>query len=246
MFKKMTSDSGKSFMTLKLAACCLLLMTLVTGASCTAEEEIKPEFSLDAGLDSEYIYKGRNVLDSGRLATLAFNVEYNGFSAGVWYGVGTAQSYQEVDLIAQYAHEIFGMDAYVGYTRLEFIEDDAFDNEIHAGIGRTFAPITLGVDYIYSAENDGSMLEPYIQGEFAFCGDRLSIEPYVRQGFDFGYTCSDYDPCDYLEVGIGTSYALAENFRLTAYIAYSWAERSIKHDGLGDFLRGGAGISVNF
>lgn len=230
-----------------LTSALLLGLSLLTIPPGAAQDARGVCWNLSALWESKYVSEGRNNLDDGGMVSYEVCAEWSSFNLGVWYALGDSENYQELNLYAGYTFELGPFEGCVSYTRLEFPEDDAHDNEL--GLGWAWFildQISIGADYYYSTEADGGFLEWSLRGALDLFEGRLAMEPYILEGFDFGYASDEYDGPNHLQVGLDVSFALTDAIELTGYLAHSWAHEDVKRAGLGDLTWGGFGISAQF
>lgn len=224
----------------------LLTGVLLIENQALAEADV-PVFTLTSAWQNKYVLEGRDALGDGGLATVEGSAELNGFTAALWYGVGTGESYQELNASLEYGLSLGAVDAYLGYTRLEFLKYDEKDHEITFGLAVNNIPwVTPALDYVYSTELDGAFVGLSLGSEFGFYGDRLILQPYILQGLDFGYASSEHDGKNNIQVGIELSLALSQRTQLIGSIAHSWAQKDVENDGLGDISWASIGLSSSF
>ncbi|AKJ63399.1 hypothetical protein [Kiritimatiella glycovorans] len=166
---------------------------------------------------------------------------------GAWYAQGTRDAYDELNLYAEYGVAWKGFEFYAGYTRLEFIIDDAFDHEFGAGVASpSWGPWTLGVDYVYSTEADGAFVEAGLEGAFPLLEERVVLVPALVEGVDFGYASPEYDGPNHLEARLTAIVPVSDDVELSAYLAHSWGQGDVDRDGGKDLTWGGMGAAWTF
>jgi len=160
---------------------------------------------------------------------------WRGLVAGAWFGAGDKGSYGELNRFISYGVELGPAFVHGGYTRLEFPEDDESDNEISVGIeAKVTGYLVPALDYRFSTEADGGFLELSINTEVVVLNGRLSLGPYIMEGFDFGYASRRHDGPNNFQAGIDFAYALTDSLSLVGSVAHSWAHADVKKDGLGE------------
>ncbi len=196
---------------------------------------------------SKYVTQGRDNLDDGGIFSFEGIAEWQGLIAGAWFATGDSTSYEELNLYVSYGMELGAVGAYAGYTRLEFAEDHANDNEIIAGMEVNGIPYVIpALDYTYSTEADGGFLELSIRAEIALLNGQLLIEPYILEGFDFGYVSRKHDGANNLQAGIDFAIELAKPVTLVGSVAHSWAHENLRQEGLGDVSWVTIGVMAEF
>ncbi|PXA05746.1 hypothetical protein DDZ13_02430 [Coraliomargarita sinensis] len=197
--------------------------------------------------ESKYVENGRNELPEGGIFTAEALAEYKGLSLGAWSVLGDSVDYKELQLSAAYEIAFEGFDLTVGWTHLEFDPASADDDEVflelvpgHIG-GFEF---TAGI--VYSFEAGGSFLELTLAYPFAFMEEKLTVEPYLQENFDFGYRTAAHDGLSNFQVGLEASYALNEYVSVLGFVSHSWAQADVEREGLGDVSWAGLGLRASF
>jgi len=207
----------------------------------------RPAFGITGARESKYVSEGRNNLDDGGVYSLEGVAEWRELTAGAWFATGDSTSYEELNLFLNYGLELGPVYAFVGITRLEFLEDDASDNEISVGMevgGSTY--FTPALDYRYSTEADGGFMELSISSEIALLDGRLTLEPYIAEGFDFGYASQKHDGPNNFQAGVDFAYELADLFSIVGSVAHSRAHADVKNEGLGNVSWASIGVAAGF
>ena len=160
-----------------LQAAVMLAGGLVAVQAALADSPARLAFGASAKWESKYVTEGRDNLGDGGIITFEGAAEWEGLTAGAWLAVGDSESYQELDLYIEYGFATGPIEAYVGYTRLEFLQDDEGDNEVGFGFSVVGLPhVTPGLDYYHSTGADGGFLEISIRGTIGLHGDRVTLE----------------------------------------------------------------------
>jgi len=231
------------------------LVVLLIGCLCThfctnaRAESMQDIPTLNAGLsyESKYVSEGRNNLEDGGLFSFESCFGIDGFEFGAWFAIGETVNYQELNVSGEYLYELAGFDICVGYTRLEFLKDSESDNEINAGVAYTAFPWLIpSLNYVYSTEAEGSFVEISIMSEISILQERLTISPYIMEGFDFGYVTEEFDGQNNLQLGIEIAVSATDQIQITGYIAHSWAHEDVRREGLGDQTWAGIGVLLAF
>jgi len=223
-----------------------------TGETQPLEAVPRPELGgigFGAGVlwESRYVTEGRDNLKEGGIFSLETAVDLCGFALGAWAAVGDSEEYQEFNFFAEYHHRLGEFEMYAGYTRLEFYPDHESDNELSAGVSYQGIPYLIpATDYVHSTEAGGSFVEVSLRSELAFLEERLTVSPYILEGFDLGYATEEFDGPNNLQVGVEVSYSLLKWCDLIGYVAHSWAHEDVEREGLGDLSWGGVGVSASF
>lgn len=229
-----------------------LLFFLIFNTCCfttqaQAEERNGPTYTLTSLWENKYISEGRDNLGNGGLASIEGSAEWDNFSAAIWYGVGTRATYDELNISLEYALAMGGIDAYLGYTRLDFFKDDEKDNEFGLGLVlNNVFPVTPALDYVYSTEANGAFVEFSLSSEFNMCEDKLTIEPYILQGLDYGYASAGHDGKNHVQAGVDFSLSLSTTTQLVGSVAHSWAQKDVENDKQDDESWASIGLSTSF
>jgi hypothetical protein len=72
------------------------------------------------------------------------------------------------------------------------------------------------------------------------------LEPYVLEGFDFGYASQEHDGPNNLQSGFDLSLGMTDAMNIVASFGHSWAYKDVQNDGLGDVSLGAIGLSTEF
>lgn len=99
-----------------------------------AESSSSPAYSFGVLRESKYVSQGRDNLGDGGIYSFEAALEWRRLAAGAWFASGDSTSYEELNLYVDYGVELGPLYSYVGYTRLEFLQEDESDNEISAGV----------------------------------------------------------------------------------------------------------------
>ena len=244
MLKDLRQSGYYKFLTLAFATLTITFLSLCSLAHAASEA---PTYNMTLLSESKYISEGRDNLEDSALLSIEGTAEWQGATLGLWYATGESEAYDELNVFIEYGFELGIVDASLGYTRLEFLEDDGHDNEISVGIAiNSLAWLTPALDYVYSTEADAGFLEVSLRAEFKLCKEGPTFEFYVLEGFDFGYASDDYDGSNNVQAGIEFSAALTNRLSLVGSLAHSWALEDVKKEGLGDKTWVSIGISSDF
>lgn len=105
---------------------------------------------------------------------------------------------------------------------------------------------SLGFDSVYSVEADGIFVELSVHYHWKNTDESFSIELYILQGYDFGYASHVHDGVNHLQCGVDASYSLTAAWRLSGYVAQSWAQTDIKRQDGDDELWAGMAVHYQF
>lgn len=191
-----------------------------------ADVETKPAFEFGIEKHSKYVSQARDSLDSGGLISVEAAMNWQPLRVTVWFGDGGSEPYQELNFGIAHDLELGVANVSFGYTRLMFFDTDETDNELSLSVSvdRDFW-IVPRVDYIYSTEAAAGVFELFLSSEFGLGSESISVEPYVMQGFDFGYAGQE----NYLQAGVNVSWSLSEVAGLFASANRSWLASSKRY-----------------
>lgn len=213
------------------AICALLALVQIAHA----ETPVAVAFDGAATWESKYVSEGRNNLPEGGISTISVGAAWQGMSARVWYAAAQSESYDELQGIIEYRFGVGPVETYASYTRLEFLDDGLSDNEFVAGVVfGNILNIVPAAEYKYSTEAEGGYLEVSLRSEFNTAHGRLRLEPYVLEGFDFGYASAGHDGPNNFRLGVDFAWALTDRTSLVGSVAHSWAHQDVKNEQLGD------------
>ncbi len=218
---------------------------LVSGAAVPVEVGVAVQW------ESRYVSEGRDNLGDGGIGSVEAVAGYRGFEAGVWYAAADTVSYDELNLFVQYGFPLGPFELYAGYTRLEFLKDADYDNELFAGVALAHVPWLIpSLSYVYSTEaqggDGGSFVEAALVSPLELLGGDLVVELYLLEGFDFGYASDGYDGFNNFQFGVCAHYALSSALTLNGSINHSIANQDVRRDGGGDETWLTLGIGAKF
>tara|TARA_Y100000588_G_C14242178_1_gene919893 strand:- start:1771 stop:2556 length:786 start_codon:yes stop_codon:yes gene_type:complete len=186
-------------------------------------EEHEGILSFTGAWDSKYVSEGRDNLDSGGLASVAAEWSSHFDSQDLfltsWYAESTDTSYTELNLGIGYGINLEEGGVNVGYTWLDFADDDESDNDISLELTtNTLEAIDLTAAFVYSTEASGTWIELIASTEFE--RNPFTIAPYALLGINKGYVANEYDGLNNLQLGIDISTPLNEKVSLGGYLTY--------------------------
>lgn len=212
-----------------------------------AESLPKASLNITAMWESKYVSEGRDNLNSGGIFSFEATSGYKNLTGGAYFATADRESYEELNLFVEYGFELKSVEGYFGYTRLEFINDDEYDNEISLGIAvNSISYMIPALDYTYSDKATGGFLEFSLRSEIKFMEGQLILEPYILEGFDFGYASEAYDGPNNFQVGMDFTLTFINSVNMVGSAAHSWAQEDVENDGLGDVSWVTIGFSTAF
>lgn len=195
----------------------LTFLGLTTATSAAWADEPVPEWSFNAGVVSDYVYRGFSQSDGDAAVQGGIDFTYGQFYAGTWastveFGDGTDL---EWDFYAGITGSAGGLDYDFGATYFYYVGAPGgadYDMvEFKAAASRTFDALTLGGSIYYSPDFFGAdESATYIEASVGYeLNDKWSLSAGVgRQFLDVG--------TDYNSWNVGVGYALTEIVSLDA------------------------------
>lgn len=120
--------------------------SIATGAqTLPGAEEPQQQFSgvFYSGLESHYFSEGRDSLSGDSLWINGVQLQKGKLAVELWYATSPQLDYDELQLFLTFNQNVGNIDFYLGYKRLEFPGDDAYDTEISAGLSWLNLPLAL-------------------------------------------------------------------------------------------------------
>ncbi|GGZ97787.1 hypothetical protein GCM10008090_02640 [Arenicella chitinivorans] len=184
-----------------------------------ADVETKPAFEFGIEKHSKYVSQARDNLDSGGLISVQAAMNWQPLSTSIWFGDSDSGSYQELNFGITHDFELGVANVSLGYTRLIFLDTGEADNEFSLSVSadRDFW-IVPRVDYTYSTQAAAGVVELFLSSEFDLGSESISVEPYLMQGFDFGFAGQE----NYSQAGVNANWTLSEVASVFASANRSW------------------------
>lgn len=174
----------------------------------------EPQFTITTLWESDYEPEGGDV-ETIDIVSFDTSITLSGFKLEAWTATGYDETYQEHNIYFGYEVITEPIEAYLGYTWLEYPREDLIEIEYNAGLAFTALPyITTGFDYSYSSEAD---IEVFITSEFNMLEESFSLEPFVLAEYQAGDKRTG--PAN-LEFGIDMRFALTKEIDLLGSIGY--------------------------
>lgn len=179
-----------------------------------------PETSLTAAYESRYILEGRDALESDGLYYTDLMTSYKNMAFGAFYGRGTGNDYDELQLSATISGKVKDLEWSLGYTHLRFFEDRARDHEIHLHLEHHLCcGILIESEIYYGVESSEFFIENAISRNFKI-SDRINIEPLATIAFNGGFVDDGHRGANHVEATIKTTYELNHNCLIGCHTAY--------------------------
>lgn len=253
-----------------LAACSAMTATAgVTPAPAPAPAPAPTGWtgSVTLGYDTDYIYRGVQVLGDGGYAKdlvtgiLDLNYQINdrlAWNINLWYGTSAAPEtdYDELDIYTRLLYKVndqFSFGPSIKYYYYPFLDASPLDEQLEFGIEGVWTPCagtTVNLGAFYETESEAYYLEAGISHVFKI-NDTISLVPgavisYLdRDATVFGPDVSDFNHAAiYLKAPI----TMKSNVTLTPYIAYNFALDAIDtiNPAQSDDFYGGISLAVGF
>lgn len=191
---------------------------------------------LHVAFDNKYISEGRNQLSAGGIYWVGGIHELNqNIAVNIGYGVAskTKANYDEFYIGFTYTNTFEGLDYSLGYTRLEFFEDNLSDDEINLALSYTelewFTPI---LNVIYGAQSNGYFIDFGGQKDITLNED-LTISPHILFAHDFGYASAGINGRNHTSVGATVNYTITQQFAISGIFERTFGHSTIKKEGNG-------------
>jgi len=215
-------------------------------------------FSLTAGYDSTYIFRGvkygDNLISAGITAPIKLD-DKTSLTFTPWYGHIAGKSYDELDLPVSLTHDFGFVTLGAGYTWYRYPFANWDTSEPNITISKTIGNLNLyGGVYldvnakggnIYTATNG----KPgwYYEAGAAYTAkvnNWLSLVPEAK--ISFGDNYYGVSGGNNVIVKLGAPITLTKTATLTPYVAGSLAFGSLRDSGGQNYVIGGAALTVNF
>ncbi len=215
-------------------------------------------FSLTAGYDSAYIFRGVKYGDSLISAGLTAPIKLDDkttLTFTPWYGHIAGKDYDELDLPVSLTHDFGFAVLGVGYTWYRYPFSGFDTSEPNVTFSKTIGNLTIyGGAYLDVNAKGGDLFanrggDPgwYFETGAAYtikiC-DKLSLVPEAK--ISYGEDYYGVKGFNNVLLKLGAPIALCKNATFTPYIAGSIAIDSLHDLGVDNYFIGGAALTVNF
>ncbi len=212
-----------------------------------AVEEADLGFTLSAGYDSTYIFRGVDYGDNGVWVGLDYEIPNTPLALGVWYinpSDGDQILDDELDLYATVSQSYGALDVWLGFTAYLFPElGDGHTYELATGVGTSLGPIDLGLSAAYDFEIEGWFFELTAGHSFPIT-DRISLDLAAGISYQIDYNSNGSDFNNILLMA-SLPIELTDGVVFTPYIAGTISLDAVE-DFQDDELFGGASLAVSF
>ncbi len=220
------------------------------------EEVAEPWWSaeLSTGYDSEYMFRGVDILNDHGLHWTQLTFSAQGFTIGAWYanGIESDDDFSELDLFGSYTYELGPVAFEVGGIYYRFPEQEGpLTDTYEAYVGASYSPIEWVTASLYYYYDFDLFQAHYLQAKLETSipvTEAISIDPWVAAAFgDYNNTGSAF-VYDHVEGGVAVNVALNKYVSLSGYGAYARAGDGTRDIGAtkDDEFWGGASIAFSF
>jgi hypothetical protein len=222
----------------------ILFSILFASPSYGQESDAKISPTINTSWASNYVSEGRDNLEKGGFLTIEPSIDIANISLSIFLGMGASSDYQELNFVSSYHSEIADFEYSAGYTRLEFIHNGTFDNELSAAVSYAkYSWLIPTIDYRYSTQSDGSFIELSLQSNFSTLDNKLILSPYVMENIDLGYATKKHNGLNNIQFGLKALYYLSEKIEINAHITQSLAQKDVKENNGKNILWGDVSFS---
>ena len=203
-------------------------------------------YSLNIDLASQYVSEGRTNTENPFLST-TIESTFQDVTLGFFQGVAIGENLQETNFSFHYGTDLAeGLAFSIGYTHLEFTNEDASDNEVDVSLAYSFGDLwEASVVLVYSDEAEGYFAEAAIsKGIDLYKG--LTITPYTLVAFDFGFVTEEFDGGNHIQVGFELAYELNASVQTYLALHRSFALEDIEREGLSGEFWANVGVTWEF
>jgi len=223
-----------------------------------AEEPLRPTFSADLGIFSQYVWRGTAYSRDSAVFQPSLTAEYWGFSLNLWgnldMGVPESETYapwNETDMTVAFDHSFGPVGVGVGYIyyALDSLPSSQ-EGFLRVGVDTILSP-SFAV-YREFAHYPGWYLNLGVSQSFDLIQDRLSLD----LAGSMGYLDTDNGPGYFNDAAVSAGFTIpfGEYFSVSPMVAYTFylsgaAMETLmagSEDGKADHIYGGATLSVAF
>ena len=207
-------------------------------------------FSLAAGYDTKYIFRGVDFGDNLVWAGLTVPIKLTDkatFTFAPWYGSIAGEEYDELDLVASLTYDFGFVTAGVGYTWYYFPFSGFETSEPNVTIAKSFAGINWYAGAYLDLEANGGDEGWYFETGANYpikITEKFSLVPEAKVSWGKDYY--GVDGGNNVVVKLSAPYALTKTATIAPYIAGSISFDSLEDAGADDYLIGGVSLTVTF
>lgn len=262
---KLKSINSKLVATLASLAFTAAIVPAYAGTVMTSDKSYKepaPEApaepwwsaELSTGYDSQYIFRGVDILNDHGLHWTQLTASAKGFTVGAWYanGIESDADFSELDLFGSYTYDIGPVALEVGGILYLFPEQEGpLADTYEAYVGLSYSPIEWVTASLYYYYDFDLFQAHYLQAKLESSipvTEAISIDPWVAVAFgDYNNTGSAF-VYDHVEGGVAVNVALNDYVSISGYGAYARAGDGTRNIGAtqDDEFWGGASIAFSF
>jgi hypothetical protein len=212
-------------------------------------------FTLTAGYDSHYVYRGvlfaENLVSVGLDGTLPLT-DMLSLNVGAWYGSSADDSgvfgngsFQELDLYAALLADLGPVTVGLKYTAYLYNNGSGLEdiNEVGIFASTTVGPLDVIAGAYYDDVTDGFYFETGVAHTFEVT-DRNSLVPAVLVSYGEDYY--GVNGFNHIRVGLSAPIKLTSTATLTPYIAGNFPVDALDDLGEDSRVYGGVALSVSF
>ena len=207
-------------------------------------------FSLTAGYDSSYIFRGVDFGDNLVSAGLVIPIKLTDkatFTFSPWYGSIAGEDYDELDLVASLTYDLGFATVGVGYTWYYFPFSGFETSEPNLTIAKSFAGVNWYAGAYLDTKADNGSEGYYFETGLNYpinITEKFSLVPEAKisYGEDY-YGVSGFNN---VVLKLAAPYALTKTATIAPYIAASFAIDGLEEIGADDYLIGGVALTVTF
>jgi len=209
-------------------------------------------FSLSAGYDSDYIFRGADLGDNLVWTALDYANDFGSpieWNIGAWYASTNGNDdtdFNELDIYTGLGTSFGAIDASVGFIAYFFPDTDADETyELYNTLGTEFFGLSTELYTSYDFEIEGWYIALSSGYSIEFSDSiSLDVSAGVAYSIDYYFDGSDFNNID---LRIALPIALTDNATLEPYIAGSIALGDLEDvAGEDDYFYGGVSIGVDF
>lgn len=220
------------------------------------EEEVESWWSaeLSTGYDSQYMFRGVDILNDHGLHWTQLTVSAKGFTIGAWYanGIESDDDFSELDIFGSYTYDLGPVALEVGGIYYRFPEQEGpLTDTYEAYVGASYSPIKWITASLYYYYDFDLFQAHYVQAKLESSipvTESISIDPWVAVAFgDYNNVGSAF-VYDHVEGGVAVNVALNDYVSISGYGAYARAGDGTRNIGAtkDDEFWGGASIAFSF
>ncbi|MDG5816492.1 hypothetical protein QA601_15450 [Chitinispirillales bacterium ANBcel5] len=187
---------------------------------------------------SRYVSEGVNNLPGSSLLASELQLSIRDFGAGVWWGKGLQERYNELNFFAFYEFELRPIEFVLGVEiSTQPSPGGPATAELFAEMAHQPIPaINLFLIALYDfIEEQGGYIETGAEIPLSFAEVRLNITPYSLISLDLGYMSEPRTPAlNHFQFGAIAELLITDNILFLTNLNQSIALTNLRDEGLGD------------